>query len=224
MAPYQNWGWAYQILPFIEQANVWENPSDHLVRSSLMKLYFCPTRRLPMLVYDSRYGDSAMLDYAGNGGLDYTEPIAGSPGNGRNGTVVRRPGANPERSASVRLDANIPDGSSNTLLLGEKRMHTNFLGTSQPDDDQGYVAGWDQDEIRWAISPPAHDLIANPWLQSAGYQFGSAHAPGMNAVFCDGSVHFIHYSIQSNADLNNLGTWQRLCIRDDGLVINSDAF
>src|SRR6516164_70264 len=147
MSPHQNWGWAYQILPFIEQANVWENPSDQLVRSSLMKLYFCPTRRLPMLVYDSRYGDSAMLDSAGNGGLDYTEPIAGSPGNGRNGTVVRRPGANPERSASVRLDANIPDGSSNTLLLGEKRMHTNFLGTSQPDDDQGYVAGWDQDEI-----------------------------------------------------------------------------
>jgi prepilin-type N-terminal cleavage/methylation domain-containing protein/prepilin-type processing-associated H-X9-DG protein len=224
MAPNQNWGWAYQILPFMEQTDLWRSSDDHMVRSTPSKFYFCPTRRAPMLVYDSRYGESAMLDYAGNGGLDQTEPVAGSYGNGRNGSVVRRPGVNVHRSASVRLDANIPDGSSNTLLAAEKRMHRNFLGQNQPDDDQGFVAGWDQDEIRWAVTPPAQDLIANPWRQSVGFQFGSAHSAGMNAVFCDGSVHFILYGIQSNSDLQNLGVWQRLCIRDDGLPVNAEDF
>src|SRR5262249_20691837 len=28
VAPEQDWGWAYQILPYVEQQNVWANPDD----------------------------------------------------------------------------------------------------------------------------------------------------------------------------------------------------
>src|SRR5262249_13017472 len=103
IAPRQNWGWAYQIMPYIEQTNLWQHADDQVVRGTLFKLYSCPSRRAPMLVYDSRYGFSMMLDYAGNGGTDKTEPAAGSPGNGRNGAVVRRPGVNVNRSVTIRL-------------------------------------------------------------------------------------------------------------------------
>jgi prepilin-type N-terminal cleavage/methylation domain-containing protein/prepilin-type processing-associated H-X9-DG protein len=219
-APKQNWGWAYQILPFVEQAALWELPNDTAVRGTLLELYFCPSRRRPMLVYDSRYGYSCMLDYAGNGGTDKTEPAAGSPGNGRNGVVVRRPGANVNRSMPVRL-AIITDGAANTVLAAEKRMQVSFLGVSQPDDDQGYVCGWDQDEIRWAFDPPAQDVLSSTvWKQAPAWQFGSAHLSGMNTAFCDGSVRFIPYTIPSNNDPSNPGIWQRLCVRNDGLPVD----
>jgi prepilin-type N-terminal cleavage/methylation domain-containing protein/prepilin-type processing-associated H-X9-DG protein len=222
-APHQNWGWAYQILPYIEQNNLWEHADDKFVRQQITKQYFCPTRGLPRIVYDSRYGDSCMLDYAGNGGTSTVEPVAGSPGNGLNGTVVRRPGANPNRSQLVRLNGTITDGASNTLLLAEKRMAKDLIGTNMPDDDQGYTCGWDQDEIRWARQAPAQDP-PGAWNQEPAWNFGSAHDVGMNAVFCDGSVHFIRYTIQSNYNAANWGVWQRLCIRDDGLPLESEDF
>jgi prepilin-type N-terminal cleavage/methylation domain-containing protein len=224
IAPYQNWGWAYQILPYLEQNNLWGHADDSFVRVQVFKMYFCPTRGQPRIVYDSRYGYSCMLDYAGNGGTSEVEPAAGSPGNGQNGTVVRRPGANTNRSLPVRLNGNITDGASNTLLLSEKRMHQYKIGTNMPDDDQGYTCGWDQDEIRWARKQPAQDSTSNDWLQEVAWGFGSAHAIGMNSVFCDGSVHFIHYTIQSNYDAANWGVWQRLCMRDDGLPLESSDF
>jgi prepilin-type N-terminal cleavage/methylation domain-containing protein/prepilin-type processing-associated H-X9-DG protein len=229
IAPHQNWGWAYQILPYVEQNNLWEHADDKFVRLQIVKLYSCPTRGQPRIVYDSRYGNSFMLDYAGNGGTSeysggFESDTAGSPGTGQNGTVVRRPDARPGRSLAVRLNSNITDGASNTLLLAEKRMHTNMLGTNMPDDDQGYTCGWDQDEIRWARVQPAQDSRSSTWLQEVAWSFGSAHQVGMNAVFCDGSVHFVRYAIQSNYHPDNWGVWQRLCIRDDGLPLQSDDF
>src|SRR5713226_5137815 len=56
MAPMQYWGWAYQVLPYIEQKDVWVQSTGRAIRSTLIKAYFCPTRRAPMLVYDDRYG------------------------------------------------------------------------------------------------------------------------------------------------------------------------
>jgi len=82
ITPKQNWGWAYQILPFIEQENAWRNPDDHFVRNVTISLYFCPTRGLPRHQNTSLYGDSAMLDYAGNGGTSTVEPSGGNPGSG----------------------------------------------------------------------------------------------------------------------------------------------
>jgi prepilin-type processing-associated H-X9-DG protein len=96
------------------------------------------------------------------------------------------------------------------MLVGEKLLTPNLLGTSQEDDDQGYVAGWDWDEVRWADQAPLQDKYGqhNPVV------FGSAHASGFNAVFCDGSVHRISYSI-------NLTILQRLCVRNDGQPVDA---
>jgi prepilin-type N-terminal cleavage/methylation domain-containing protein/prepilin-type processing-associated H-X9-DG protein len=243
--PHQNYGWAYQILPYIEQENVWKIPyrgtsddksdnkdtADREVRSTLISQFFCPSRRAPMLVYDHRYGWSCMLDYAGNGGTDITRDgdTSGSYGNGRNGLVVRRPNGNDRRSVAVRLnEKSIPDGASNTVLLAEKRLDLARLGESVQDDDQGYVAGWDWDEIRWALNPPSPD----PNDERRPDRFGSAHPGGMNAVFADGSVRTIPYTIQSQTcdpsrGLNPsepLGVWQKLCIRNDGQPVNWDDF
>jgi|SRR6516164_452339 prepilin-type N-terminal cleavage/methylation domain-containing protein len=230
LAPNQYWGWGYQILPYIEQKDTWTHPDQGYLRTVLIKAYFCPTRRAPMRVHDNRYGDSCMMDYAGNGGMDpaRTEPRAGSPCNGVNGTVVARPGRRPDgtirtTTESIRIST-IKDGASNTLLVSEKRMNLRFLGQNQSDDDQGYVAGWDHDVIRWAYRPPQPDGNQQDWTDNERWQFGSSHFGAFNGCFADGSVRTIRYDVQSNPDPQNLGIWQRICIRNDGLPISSQDY
>ncbi len=219
--PDQHWGWAYQILPYIEQEAIWRIPQDRLCRRNTIKIYFCPSRREPQTTFDSRYGESGMFDYAGNGGLSNLDPSGGTWGNGKDGIVVRRPGGSGDRSGPVRLNA-IQDGASNTVAVGEKSMDLGRLGQNQIDDNQGWVAGWNWDTVRWGIEKPRRDESGVQNL----YSMGSSHIGGMNVVMADGSVRIIRYSIESNYDpnnLNNLGAWQRLSSRDDGLPIVADS-
>src|SRR5262249_55914014 len=125
-APDQDWGWAYQILPFMEQDSLWRNPDNELVEGTPVNSYFCPSRRAPMVIKVGGI-NRAMLDYAGNGGTDTTkdpEETGGwGEGNGLNGTVVRRPNKTIYRSFRIDV-AKISDGSSNTLLVAEKVMRS----------------------------------------------------------------------------------------------------
>src|SRR5260370_10435132 len=69
----------------------------------------------------------------------------GQPWLDRNGTVIPRIGPDPV------TPANIPDGASNTLLVGERNFNLARHGQSlqQYDENNGYfnVSGWDT--IRW---------------------------------------------------------------------------
>ncbi len=80
----QDWGWAYQILPYIENDNLWRTQSsqmpaisasafydpagDEVVSKSAIELYFCPTRRSSQSITTSAYGERSSIDYAGNAG------------------------------------------------------------------------------------------------------------------------------------------------------------
>jgi len=228
-APKQNWGWGFQLLPYIEQANVWTNPNDLAVRGTVLPIYYCHSRRNPKVITIQATATAlGMIDYAGNAGTDpYLQPmqdaalidIAGAAlSNGTDGVVVRRPGTFPNRGQSVRLSI-ITDGTSNTMLIGEKRLRPEFLQRNQLHNDQGFTSGWDRDEVCWGIVPPDSDRRG----QDGFYQFGSAHPGGFNAVFCDGSVRIVRYSIQSNntpTATAPLGMWQKICKRDDGLTVD----
>ena len=62
----QEWSWAYQILPYIEQGNLWSNTDDTVVAGTPVKMYFCPSRRSPVALsggaWQSQVAPRAMID------------------------------------------------------------------------------------------------------------------------------------------------------------------
>jgi prepilin-type N-terminal cleavage/methylation domain-containing protein len=210
VAPNQDWGWGYQILPYIEQDNVWRLPNDTDVAQAVIKIYFCPSRRLPQALMGVQSGmpDSmrGAIDYAGNGG---TGPgvFSGGDWSQQNGAVV------PNLSKGLRFSS-ISDGTSNTILVGERNFNRALAGQSWMwDENNGFVDGYDWDVIRWGYQVPAPDRNDSSYYD---YRFGSSHVAGVQFVFGDGSVKMIFYSI-------SLPTFQALCTRASGDIPGSDA-
>jgi prepilin-type N-terminal cleavage/methylation domain-containing protein len=220
VAPFQDWGWAYQILPYIEELAVWELPKDADVYGRTIAMYFCPSRRPPQ-AFETQGGLRAMMDYAGNGGTNkWGSTSWGMMGNGLDAPIVRRPdgkylaNGKPNRSTSVAPGKQIQDGTSKTLLLGEKCMNLQLLGQGQADDDSGYVDGWDWDNIRWGYIPPSPDFVAgegSPNFDSVVLHssFGGSHPGLFTAGLCDGSVTSISYDV-------DIEVFKRAASRDDG--------
>jgi prepilin-type N-terminal cleavage/methylation domain-containing protein len=211
IAPNQNWGWGYQILPFIEQNVVWSLPQDADAAGAVIKIYFCPSRRSPVALVGIESGlppnvKRGAIDYAGNGGTGpYIFPD-GFPWLSQNGVVI--PGSN----GGLRL-TDITDGTSNTLLVGERNFNRKHFNQSwQYDENNGYFDGWDWDTIRWGYEVPAPDRYDDSYYD---WRFGSSHSVGFNAVFADGSVRLIRYAVA-------LPVFQRACMRSDGQAFNLD--
>lgn len=113
----------------------------------------------------------------------------------------------------------ITDGASNTAVLCEKRIDSNFYdgvddnGNVRIDDDAGWSDGWDFDTLRLAYCPPASD--SSPPIGDYQMTPGSAHASIFFCVFADGSVHGLNYDI--NVEILN-----RLANKSDGEVVGLD--
>ncbi len=184
---WQQAGWGFQILPYIEAENTWRGGNattdvqrDLVAIGTTNPLFFCPSRRSPQTV---TYGDN------------YVPPLTGGK---ITHALCDYAAANNEGTGAVRqFDpvriSEITDGTSNTLLVGEKRMNRALLGTKQTDDNQGYSTGFNFDTIRKTTRPPLSDYSA-PTGDGAGL-FGSSHTGVVNFVLADGSVHTIPYSI-----------------------------
>jgi prepilin-type N-terminal cleavage/methylation domain-containing protein len=213
----QTWAWGYQILPFIEQGNLYVNTSDEIVSGTPIKLYFCPTRRPPTALSGGDWAvhtyPRAMTDYAGNAGTDSTGgDNGGMYGAGKDGVVIRL-----GYTDFVSL-TDIPDGTSTTLMVGEKHLNLTFVTTEpQPDDNDGYVGGFQDDVVRWGAFPPRADEYLPEYttatIHPTIWQFGGSHPTGFQAIFVDASVHFIHYTIDPT-------TFRYLCSRNDGHTVN----
>ena len=112
--------------------------------------------------------------------------------------------------------ADITDGTGNTYLLGEKYLMPDYYCTGQdPADNESMYTGYDNDNHRSTYAPPIEDRPG--WVDATTSRFGSAHNVGLDMAFCDGSVHFINYSIDPaiHAYLGN---------RKDGHVIDAKNF
>jgi len=261
----QTLGWLYQILPFLEQTNVWNQgvTNGALVAGAIIPSYTCPSRR-GFFTYNTYGWTEYHSDYAGNGGS--TESGRAYNRNGGNGVIswnyntqqyvtfmgaafmgtssagVAIPQGVPATYTNNGLQsgymanpvtiASITDGTSNTILAGEKYISTiyyqpgNYGGYPlQWGDLNGYTNGVGWDNTRWGVNKPMQD---NAYLQYNGcYQppgattctinavdmFGGPHAGGSQMVMCDGGVRTCSWQI-------SLAMIAAYTNRNDGVVVD----
>jgi prepilin-type N-terminal cleavage/methylation domain-containing protein len=252
------WGWPALILPFMEQQALYDeigvqrtrlhalinnnppynqNNNNNPLRTEL-KAYRCPSdsgaqggvvvndRRFDGWNYnDMRPGVSNYMAVAGNRDMN---------NNGSCNPCLPRDSYGPFFHNSEITFADILDGSSNQLMVGERETKNCRSGTwigirnAEGTGSRGtpYVLGWSGPRLNqpvggvfpsWGAGGPAPNSVG------CGEGFSSFHPGGALFVLGDGKVRFvsddIHYFHVGNHQGPNLGTYQRLMRRDDGQEI-----
>jgi prepilin-type processing-associated H-X9-DG protein len=125
----------------------------------------------------------------------------------------------------IRILDSITDGSSNTVVLGERWMRPDQYTGGAWNDDHGVMSALDQDGLRLGDRPPLPNALLDnaccDWwrdtrggnLPTFGSRFGGPHPGGMTTLFVDGSVRSLNWSISQ-------ATFANLCRRDDGAAVN----
>jgi prepilin-type N-terminal cleavage/methylation domain-containing protein len=242
----KGYGWMVQILPYVEEQNLQniskgygagDRQRDYVVRGTPVPMYFCPSRRPPTIVMTNcqqtvngvRYG-CALNDYAGAapghkdakgtwliGSQNITSQYWGGVTHGAPpanrkfyGVMVRTISSAPTRIKDIT------DGTSKTMMVGEKSVEILKYTTGAWHDDIGWTDGWDPDIMRFNGLEAIPDEIEDgkPY-GDVGFRFGSAHSAAMNCVFADGSTRPIAYDIPVLV-LNYLGH------RSDGVTIPAE--
>jgi prepilin-type N-terminal cleavage/methylation domain-containing protein len=210
-------------------------------------LFNCPSRRRAIAYPATYSGGSfhavnadavdvhARSDYAANGGTEVQ--VFYGPGSYTDGDNPNWSGWPAWRLTCNGVSflrsevamADIKDGASNTYFAAEKYLRPEDYATGNDGaDNTSMYQGQDWDVQRWGNGEnplpngQAGPIDAFPPRQDTlGYTnwriFGSAHSAGFQAVFCDGSVHMISFSIAAEVHT-------RLANRMDRLPIDASSF
>jgi prepilin-type N-terminal cleavage/methylation domain-containing protein/prepilin-type processing-associated H-X9-DG protein len=170
----QSGSWAYALLPFIEQENIFSQRGW----TSGVKTYICPSRRTaePQEASDDQFGH-----YDGGGWTWGKSDYAA------NSWLVRGP------TLPQRISA-ISDGTSQTILAGEKAMLSSLYNTGTWYFDEPFFLGGP------GLFPGSGTLRFGGMIvrdsPSCEFQnnWGSSHPAGAQFLFADGSVRSLEYS------------------------------
>lgn len=203
-------------------------------RIHVIPTYFCPSRRSPSrakegsLSGDKRSSDSehvpgGLSDYAASVGgmfgssgelrsiIDYFPGQTWYKPDGNYIVKAEEASTGPFRFYGMPLGfAEIRDGLSNTILVGEKHVARNRLGHSPTDSsifNGDHAGGWRKAGIG---APLERDLDRET------QRFGSYHPGACQFVFCDGSVRSLAVSIDAT-------TLEHMATRNDGQTIESSG-
>lgn len=159
-----------------------------------------------------------------------------------NCTVTAANPCNEGQGKAVRI-AEVLDGTSNTLMVGERETHRcrggTWLGVRR-DDGSGtrgvdVVIGHSRPKLNHPVPPPTTNIAWNTGKEGCGEGFSSQHPGGALFVAVDGSVRWLPNTINhnwANPSTNNNGSvtahqdpangvYQRLLSRDDMLVVGN---
>ncbi len=216
--------WAIQLLPFIEQGNlynVYKNPitgvsqtdgfNNHTstdpvmvaARQSQITTFFCPSRRGSPSLSPITTGSTVTgmpSDYAACSGNTSTAPTNGAF------TMVNAG----HMTTTVKI-GDMSDGTSNTIMIGEKHIQLGQINTPIQD---GMILSGSEQQTYHRRAGTSWPLAINNTVAS-NMQFGSWHSGVVQFVFGDGSVRGLSVNVPGTV----LGY---LAARDDGQVAEID--
>ena len=225
--------WRLAILPYLEQAPLYTSVSSldrrtlnstpdnssawmtHSIQQQVLPVYICPSESVgPITSRNQNGGDttcpttSAMASYQGNAST--CAPSGGASNGGYYcGAETGAAGPNPpgmfsHYPTSIKI-AKVTDGTSNTLLVGERTAEkkNDSCGSGLIYDGTNYMCWTGQFGSVGSTNYGINSKCRTGW--QAGLGFGSMHTGGCHFVLVDGSVRFISENINS-ATLTALST------------------
>ncbi len=206
------WGWAYEILPYADEQNRYDNPNDADVIATAPSWMHCPNRRDRQgSGHRGVFGDTiALSDYVGNGCsncdlAELTLQTDGRPQFRPDGVFLqtRIPPYTNRIPHLARRQVEIRDGLANTVCVAEKQV----LAAPHPcNDSLGWVSGipikfegvtYGMDTLFSGIDGgPAPD-VSNPEVDCTA-RAGGPHTRGGNVLYCDGRVDWVSFEIDDD--------------------------
>jgi prepilin-type N-terminal cleavage/methylation domain-containing protein/prepilin-type processing-associated H-X9-DG protein len=199
------WGWGAYLLPHIEQDNLYRQidftvpVQNSSAIQSRIGVYLCPSDTPPTGTFaltDSAYGTitlAAPSSYAATVGQDASE-VDAPTGDG----IFYR-------NSSVKI-ADITDGTSQTTMIGDRAwVQTQGIWAGAPNNAVTRAGRRNAWQFATA-APQALILVHNNWINiqtdaDGGLDdFSSNHPGGVNVLFADGSVRFIHNIVADGSD------------------------
>jgi len=224
--------WTMHISPYVELNTVYDAanlnawpwfqtmPNGKQVNGITTKIFTCPSDVRGSQVYKSGSDTAALTTYLGVSGRNQFKE---APANGQDGILYV--------NSSTNMSA-IQDGTSNTLMIGERPPSSDLLygwmwagaGDSPYFGTTDIVLGVNE---RQGTPSAAPDFFRKGAVIDPGslhrYHFWSLHPGGANWALADGSVRFISYNAagpeNANPALNSVIT--RMATRAGGEAFDS---
>jgi prepilin-type N-terminal cleavage/methylation domain-containing protein/prepilin-type processing-associated H-X9-DG protein len=222
--------WCYQISPFIEQGNVYRGfnrkswpwyqyqPNGQTWNSCVAKNFICPVDTRSNLQCNDGGNMNQLTGYLGVSGRDQFKEDGG-----QDGVIYVNSG--------VGL-AKISDGTSNTIMVGERPpsndLYYGWLWAGS--GDYPYFGASDvvlgvREVTNGAPNGP-RDFFRPGQLNDPNnihrYHFWSLHPNGGNFAFADGGVRYVTYSAGTSTVYNGLTLLECLASRQGGEVFNNN--
>jgi prepilin-type N-terminal cleavage/methylation domain-containing protein/prepilin-type processing-associated H-X9-DG protein len=234
---HQPGGWIFNTLPYVEQGalhdSVTDGKKDEITAAQKdaakialgipISTFNCPTRRAarsfgvawPSAINATYPARAARSDYAVNQGDTFPSDFGAGPGELLHSYEWPSRGIFTGMGYQISRvrTSDIKDGTSNTLLFGEKYVDPNHYDDGLDlGDFNGMLCGHSLDigRFTYAGSRPLRDRAG----LAAFNDFGSSHPAGTNFAFADGHVQRLRYDIDPRQ-------FQRMGNRKDGYVITA---
>jgi prepilin-type processing-associated H-X9-DG protein len=197
-------GWPLSLLPYLEQTALFANAQaayrlsrnpflnpPHTGLATVVPIYVCPSDPIAASPHRGQRSGivAAFTDYLGVSGKNYST---------KDGVLFQ--------DSHIRF-AEITDGTSNTLLAGERPPSSDFqfgwwyAGTGQKLTGSADMILGVQEVNLLPVTPTSCGPGASSYSPGRPgspcnlFHFWSYHPGGANFLFADGSVHFLPYSV-----------------------------